>query len=331
MFDSNFLMTDEDNVQSSMNASESTVKWEDFNLEVEAGSEQIVEVRLLPSGKVNDLGKKVPYVRHLNRSKLNINGKTFIYHSPKTSLSPKTDCKVLDAFLSIREKYGVDSLEMEQFKSTFSQKATDYFYVQVLSDTLDKYKVGGIYRFAVARQQKRFWLASLIEDAQNPKNKRAKSFNPFAAKSYILSLDPTKGANGRDWSSCSFIKDAEKMGYLVSKDVVTELGQEFVSWSDTDMMELDFSAEWHLEAFNKFIVSQIETLEENGVSVAPTEEREDVIKYIDDVTSRMIDGSFFEDDTTEEVTDEDESSADEFLSETTTEDSSNVDSDDLPF
>tara|TARA_R110001592_G_scaffold179174_3_gene420629 strand:+ start:388 stop:1362 length:975 start_codon:yes stop_codon:yes gene_type:complete len=324
MHDSNdFLMSDEDNVLGAM-ANGKSVKWSDHNLEVEGG--EIVEVRLLPTGLKNARGEKVPYVRHLNRSKIEIASKSYIYHSPKNSLNSKEDCKVLATFLYIREKYGADSLEMEQFKSSFKQKACDYYYVQVLSDSSSTYEVGKVLRFTVPRQQKKFWLATLVEDAQNPKNKRSKAFNPFSATSYPLSLNPSKGANGRDWSSCSFIKDADKMGYLVSRDVVEALGQEFVSYDNSDTMEINFTADWHLEAFNQSIVTQLEELKEDNAVVNPTEDREDVISYINTVTSKMVDGSFFSEDEVEE--NENDLLAESLVQGVT---ASNVDSSELPF
>lgn len=324
MFDSNdFLMSDEDNVLGAM-ANGKSVKWTDHNLEVEA--DEIVEVRLLPTGLKNTRGEKVPYVRHLNRSKIEIAGKSYIYHSPKTSLNSQVDCDVLNAFLTIRTKYGADSLEMEQFKSTFQQKACDYYYVQVLSDSSDTYEVGKVLRFTVPRQQKKFWLASIIEDAQNPKNKRAKAFNPFSATSYPLSLNPSKSENGRDWTSCSFIKDADKMGYLVSREVVDALGKEFVSYDESETMEIDFTADWHLEAFNNSIVSQLELLKDENASVNPTEDREVVISFISSTTSKMVDGSFFSED---EVEDNEVDSLAESMVQGAT--ASNVDSSELPF
>jgi hypothetical protein len=325
MFDSNdFLMSDEDNVLGAMTNGKS-VKWSDHNLEVEG--DEIVEVRLLPTGLKNARGEKVPYVRHLNRSKIEIAGKSYIYHSAKTSLNGQEDCNVLGAFLSIRTKYGSDSLEMEQFKSTFQQKACDYYYVQVLSDSSSTYEVGQVLRFTVPRQQKKFWLATLIEDAQNPKNKRSKAFNPFSATSYPLSLNPSKGANGRDWSSCAFIKDADKMGYLVSRDVVESLGQDFNAYDNSETMEIDFTADWHLEAFNKSIVSQLESLKDDNASVNPIEDRDVVISYINDITSKMVDGTFFSDES-EDVS-ENDSLAESLVS--GTENVIAVDSTELPF
>ena len=321
MLENNFLMDDEDNVQDAM-AQETGAKWEDFTLEVSADDEHIVEIRLVPTGKTNK-GKKVPYVRHLNRAKVTLDGKSYVWHSPKTSLTPEEKSLILDTFLSVRDKFGMDSLNMEQYRSIFQQKACDYFLAQVISDNLGKYEVGGIYRFAVARQQKKFWLAALIEDAQNPKNKRTKAFNPFSAMSYPLSLQPTKTENGRDWTSCAFAKDGGKMGYLVPKEVVEANKGKFVSYDDTDFMLLDFSEEWMGKAVVGYFSSSVQSLEDEGHGLNPTETREDLIAFVTKTTASMIDGSYFSSDEsdTEEV---DDANVDEFLTD-------EVSSDGLPF
>ena len=340
--ENDFLMDDEDDILSAMEGD--SQKWEEFNIEPDPDKEQVIEGRLIPSGRKNSRGEKAPWVQHLGRTKMVVGGKSVTYHPEKNSLNPEGKSPTLDAYMYTKGKYEKDNpLNLEKVKNLFQQKAANYHLFQPFSDSTGETKVGRLYRFVEHRQQKKFWLQDKIEAAQKPKSKRAKKHNPYATNAFLLSLSPSKSDNGRDWNSCSFLTDADKVGFLVEKAIIEEMKQDFVlyeeSLEDDPMMHLDMSQDWHRAAVGKYLQAETKRLDEAGAGLTPTETREDVLKYVEETVASILNDSFFND--TAEETDDDDSDADDFMNDETasteetvaagTEPNDDKKGDDLPF
>jgi len=328
------------------------------NYQIELNGGETLKCRALPAYLVDSKGNVQNFVEQKACYALrDYKRKGIRYYSERNSLNKLGASLPQDAFGYVWSTYGKDSMELREFQSVLDRKHGRYYYLQVIESDIELYPVGGVFRFVCPKNTtNNFWLSQILQKAV-----KFQKYNPFTSMEVhpielsckTLLLD---GKERRDFSDSDIRLDLDKIGFLMSKEIVEAAGGKFKPYKDSNKVvhenlmnvvlptlrdedgevvldengdsTLD-AEQWMIDAYNAFVSSYKEN---ENITLVPTNDAE-TEKYVEELCASITDGSFFSDDA-EEV---DSNGTSQFIGTETTppsetpQSSSKEVEDDLPF
>ncbi len=219
------------------------------------------------------------------------------FYSEKNSITPSKDSPPSNAFKAVWDKYGKDSVQITQFQQVLELKAHRLYWMQVIVSVIPEYPVGHVFKYSCPRDKdKTYWVSKVLDTCAN---QLMNSYHPFEEKSvHPMSIVCKKSEHGRDFSDSKIEFQVPRVGYLIPKAIVEEVGGKFVPFKDykkvanPDFHEIiltDDSPDWEWTAASKFLKS----LHNNAdITLLPKNDQR-LVKHVNELCEKIMDFSFF--------------------------------------